>query len=310
MGGRLVISTACRRAVANTPRSTSAQAPEAHAAGSSVAECVIAALFLLGVVVLAVTGVVPAFVGAVRRADRDRPARLLAFATNVLPAERQEWGQAMSGELDRIDGPAARWRFSIGCAWAAVVIRSRSRERGGEGLRVCRVCRIATALLLTVYGVVRYPGLRADGHALLGVARVLRRRPRCLCSDCAVPLARPDTRRESVLAATACWGRLDDRDRLAGSALADACSEELRAGSVCSSRSSVPVLVGRSARDGVHRCRGRPIVGGLLVFAIWVTLDLSQGRAAIRHRPRPRLPPERRSRSRHLRRERQPRVVG
>ena len=40
----------------------------------------------------------------------DVPARLLGWAAG-LAAERAEWGQAMAGELDQIDGRAER-RFS------------------------------------------------------------------------------------------------------------------------------------------------------------------------------------------------------
>ena len=41
----------------------------------------------------------------------DVPARLLGWAVGLLAAERAEWGQAMAGELDQIDGRAER-RFS------------------------------------------------------------------------------------------------------------------------------------------------------------------------------------------------------
>jgi hypothetical protein len=39
-----------------------------------------------------------------------------------LAAQREQWGQAMIGELDRLDGRARRWRFAVGCVVAAVVM--------------------------------------------------------------------------------------------------------------------------------------------------------------------------------------------
>src|SRR5882757_4918128 len=54
--------------------------------------------------------------------SQDVPARLLGWAVGLLAAERAEWGQAMIGELDRLDGWARRWRFALGCVGAAVVL--------------------------------------------------------------------------------------------------------------------------------------------------------------------------------------------
>ena len=52
----------------------------------------------------------------------DAPARLLGWAIGLLAADRAEWGQAMLGELDRLDGRAPRWRFAAGCSSAAMVL--------------------------------------------------------------------------------------------------------------------------------------------------------------------------------------------
>jgi hypothetical protein len=38
----------------------------------------------------------------------DAPARLLGWAASLLSAQREEWGQAMLGELDHIDGRGRR----------------------------------------------------------------------------------------------------------------------------------------------------------------------------------------------------------
>jgi hypothetical protein len=42
----------------------------------------------------------------------DMPERLLQWAAGLLSARRAEWGQAMLGELDHIDGRGRRWRFA------------------------------------------------------------------------------------------------------------------------------------------------------------------------------------------------------
>jgi hypothetical protein len=52
----------------------------------------------------------------------DGPARFLAWVVGLLATERQEWGQAMAGELDRLEGRRQRWRFALGCATAALVM--------------------------------------------------------------------------------------------------------------------------------------------------------------------------------------------
>ena len=52
----------------------------------------------------------------------DVPERLLRWAAGLLSAQRAEWGQAMLGELDHIDGRGRRWRFAVGCAGAALLL--------------------------------------------------------------------------------------------------------------------------------------------------------------------------------------------
>jgi hypothetical protein len=118
---------------------------------------------------LGLTQALPACLRTLRRSELDRPARLLALAIRALPAERREWGLAMGSELDRIHGALSRWRFSLGCAWAAAVIRIWSREPGGERLRVVVLAGIATELGLVAYGLVRYPGLRSGARFWVSV---------------------------------------------------------------------------------------------------------------------------------------------
>ncbi len=52
----------------------------------------------------------------------DVPLRLLQWALGLLPADREEWGQAMLGELDRIEGDWERWRFALGCVAGVVLL--------------------------------------------------------------------------------------------------------------------------------------------------------------------------------------------
>jgi len=63
----------------------------------------------------------------------DPPARLLGWAAGLLAAERHDWGQAMVGELDRLDGRARRWRFAIGCVGARWFCRPGGGPRPRSG---------------------------------------------------------------------------------------------------------------------------------------------------------------------------------
>ena len=80
----------------------------------------------------------------------------------------------MRAELDQVVGRRRRWRFSLGCAWAAAVIRMRatvsSREPGGTGLRVVVFTALLAAAGLVAYGLIHYPGLRSDSHVWPAVA--------------------------------------------------------------------------------------------------------------------------------------------
>ncbi len=117
-------------------------------------------LFAFAIVLLAG----PALVRALRRrGGADAPARLLGFAVGALPDSHRDWGRAMVAELATVSGAGPRWRFSLGCLWAAGVIRARvalrSREPGGAGLRALIGTSLVAALALGGYGLVRYPHL-------------------------------------------------------------------------------------------------------------------------------------------------------
>ena len=51
----------------------------------------------------------------------DVPLRLLQWAVGLLRADRVDWGQAMLGELDRIESRSERWRFTLGCVVGVVL---------------------------------------------------------------------------------------------------------------------------------------------------------------------------------------------
>jgi hypothetical protein len=58
----------------------------------------------------------------VEGSNADVPMRLLRWAAGLLSAQRHQWGQAMLGELDHIEGRGRRWRFTIGCIGAALLL--------------------------------------------------------------------------------------------------------------------------------------------------------------------------------------------
>src|SRR4029077_11994809 len=66
----------------------------------------------------------------------DVPELLLRWAAGLLSAQREEWGQAMLGELDHIDGQGPRWRFSAGCAGAALLLPPWGRAAAAVGAMV------------------------------------------------------------------------------------------------------------------------------------------------------------------------------
>lgn len=103
------------------------------------------------------------------RPGGDPPARLLGWAVGLLADQRQEWGRAMIGELDRLDGRARRWRFAAGCAAAAVVMPPWGRTAAALGVMAAVV---AGAGGLYAYTHVHY-GLRTDGWTWVGAVILL-----------------------------------------------------------------------------------------------------------------------------------------
>ena len=103
------------------------------------------------------------------RPSGDPPARLLGWAVGLLAEQRQEWGQAMIGELDRLDGRARRWRFTLGCVAAAVVMPPWGRAAATLGALMAVA---ASAVGLFVYTHVHYR-LHTDGWTWVGAVILL-----------------------------------------------------------------------------------------------------------------------------------------
>jgi hypothetical protein len=117
------------------------------------------ALALAVLVALAAPGILRGFRGGI---GHDPARRLLALSVRGLPPDRVDWARAMLGEFEQVQGRQARWRFSLGCAWAAGRIRLESPEAGGAGLRGVIFGCAALSLALVGYGFVQYPGLRFE----------------------------------------------------------------------------------------------------------------------------------------------------
>jgi len=99
----------------------------------------------------------------------DASVRLLRWAVGLLSAQREEWGQAMLGELDHIDGRARRWRFAAGCAGAALLLPPWGRVAAAAWTMVAVA---AGSLGLYASVGVRY-GLQAWGWVFAAVPLVL-----------------------------------------------------------------------------------------------------------------------------------------
>jgi hypothetical protein len=238
---------------------------------------------VFALLVLLITRTLPATVRAFRRLRQelrgDRAAALLALAARSLPLAYHDWGHAMRSELDHVYGARARWRFSVGCVWAAGLIHARATfgrpARGAQSMRALVFAGIAAALTLAAYGLLHYPGLRSGYNAwgsvsvlfalLLGYAVI------------ALGLSSDQTAGTSVarryglaggLAIGAAWFIiLSPTDLLKGWVIVPLAVALL--GPSC-----VAALAGRSARNGrvgTQAALWSGIIGGLVVFLVWVT---------------------------------------
>lgn len=109
-----------------------------------------------------------------RLSSMDAPGQVLALTVATLPEPRQRWGEAMLGELAQVQGRAARWRFTLSCARAALSLPLPTR-RPPIALAVVGVVAAAVAVAHTVVGAA-VPGLgffAAGFVAVVGVMVVL-----------------------------------------------------------------------------------------------------------------------------------------
>jgi hypothetical protein len=79
----------------------------------------------------------------------------------------------MCAELSVVHGPGSRWRFSLGCSRVALALRWRASlaaaDRGGDAVRGLVIVAVVGSLGLAAYGLVRYPGLRDGAQAWVAV---------------------------------------------------------------------------------------------------------------------------------------------
>jgi hypothetical protein len=211
--------------------------------------------------------------------ERDRAAVVLSRAIHGLPADRADWGQAMLGELQAAQGPRDRWAFSAGCLTTVASWRVRASlagsHRDGAVARTVVLAAGAAVLALVGYGLIRYPlvgSAEETGAALLALAVVL-----VGYVLCALTLSRGMTpaavlaRRYGWLggvAAGAAWlVVIFPTGPLKEWVLAPLLVATL--GPVC-----LALLVRRAtgdARAAAATAMWCGLVGGLLVFLIWVT---------------------------------------
>jgi hypothetical protein len=185
----------------------------------------------------------------------------------------------MCAELAGVRGTRARWRFSVGCARAVTAMRMRAcltaRKRGGNGVRVVVLSAIVATLALVAYGLVHYSGLRTGftTWASLAVFLVL-----VLGYGVAALTLSCGETAQAVIAR---------RYGLAGGLLVGgAWLLVLAPAEISKSLVVVPLAVALLAPAGVAALAGRlsrntatatgaafwsGLVGGLLVFIVWVT---------------------------------------
>jgi hypothetical protein len=184
----------------------------------------------------------------------------------------------MRSELAQVRGVRARWRFSAGCALAAVRIRTRlSVGRPAPGAAPARavvLSGIGGAFVLVAYGLVRYPELRASANLWPSVAAFVA----VLVAYAATTLALSSSgsqqagvaRRYGVAGGVvvgAAWFVIFSPTGLLKGWVA------VPLAVVLFGPAAVSALAGRAARDArtaTHAALWSGIVGGLVVFAVWV----------------------------------------
>ena len=185
----------------------------------------------------------------------------------------------MRAELAGVQGRRARWRFSLGCARTATAMRVRAnlttRDRGGRGVRALALCGVVAAVGLAGY---RAPALPGAARQLrhVGLGDLLRRR-RTRLRRCRAHAFRGTTHQAQVARRYGLAG---------GLGTGAAWLLILAPAAIATNLVFVPLLVALvspvAAAGLARRASGTAgastgaalwsgLVGGLLVFVIWVT---------------------------------------
>ncbi len=265
-------ASACRRLRAEH------DAPPGSPDDPRAAGPVIGGLFLVAVLVILAVRVLPAARRA-RRASGDGPSTLLRRTVEMLPTDRSEWGDAMCAELAQVQRRAARWSFSLGCAQTVLSLRVRANlarpTREGTGLRAVVLLAAAAALGLGAYGLVRYPDLRSGPAAWASICGfvllVLGYGAAALVLSPGATRGARAARRFGLAGGLAVAGAwlviLAPGDAFKGLVLLPLAIALL-------GPAAVAVLAARSTRDAsaaLGAALWSGLVGGLLVFTLWVT---------------------------------------
>jgi hypothetical protein len=112
--------------------------------------------YLIGAAIIASPWLVAVRLTAARNVSRDAQAWLLGAAVAMLPADRGEWGVAMTAELAQVEDRAARWRFALGCAWAAL-FPPRGHGTPLTTLAAAGIAGVGACIAATGYVLVQYP---------------------------------------------------------------------------------------------------------------------------------------------------------
>jgi hypothetical protein len=184
----------------------------------------------------------------------------------------------MRRELEHVHGTRARWQFSLGCTWAAMLIRARATfgrpAPGAARARGLVLAAIFAALALGVFGLLDYPGLRSGYGAWASAPAFL-----ALLTGYAMIALTLSSRRGAPAQIARRYGLIG------GIAVGGAWFVIFSPGPLKSwvilplafallGPASIAALAGRATRDprtGTEAAVWAGIVGGLTVFIVWVT---------------------------------------
>ncbi|MEP7053983.1 MAG: hypothetical protein ABI912_01875 [Actinomycetota bacterium] len=88
----------------------------------------------------------------------DAPATLLTWAVGFLAADREQWGQAMLGELEHLEQRPTRWRFALGCLAATLLVPPGQGDARRLVGALVSAASLASAGLVS-FALLRYPGI-------------------------------------------------------------------------------------------------------------------------------------------------------